>query len=96
MSRIKSSYYSRRDKVVASLDVASRMLERWSADPVMTQLAEKLKSEANHPRSWGSESGAAGQKGRKFSMCHAPSMSMSDMHLSACGQQRDMTFQVEC
>jgi len=47
MSKIKSSYYSRRDKVWAARDVVRRMREKWADDPVMMHLAGDLELHAN-------------------------------------------------
>jgi len=47
MSKIKPSYYSRRDKVWAAKDVVRRMREKWPDDPVMMHLANDLELHAD-------------------------------------------------
>ena len=42
MKSIRTSYYPRRDKVVAALEVVKRLREKWPGDAFMTALADQL------------------------------------------------------
>ena len=42
MKSIRTSHYSRRDKVVAALEVVRRMREKWAGDQAMMYLADQL------------------------------------------------------
>ena len=45
MKTIRTSYYSRRDKVVAAQEVSRRMREKWADDPAMLYLADQVEKE---------------------------------------------------
>ena len=42
MSNVKSSFYARREKIVAAEDLANRMMQRWPENQLMKPLAEQL------------------------------------------------------
>jgi hypothetical protein len=44
MKSIRTSYYTRRDKVVAALEVVRRMREKWPDSPAMMYLADQLET----------------------------------------------------